>query len=145
MNRKNIFVLLGPNLNMVGVREKSIYGEESAEKIKSQIIEYADRLNFNCEVFHSNHEGELVDKIHEIRENIFGGIINIGPLSGYSYCLRDAIYLTRIPFVEVHTSNVYTRENFRSKSVIAGVCIGQISGFGKHSYFLAIEALKYLV
>ena len=132
MKRKSIIVLLGPNLNMTGIREKGIYGEETADKIKEQIIEYSDSVGIECEVFQTNFEGALIDKIQEVRDDISGGIINAGALSYYSYCLRDAISSIRIPFVEVHMSNIYTREEFRSKSVIAGVCVGQIFHSGLH-------------
>lgn len=145
LRRKNIIVLLGPNLNMTGIREKGIYGEETADKIKNQIIEYADSVGLSCEVFQTNFEGALIGKIQEVRDDISGGIINAGALSHYSYCLRDAISAIRIPFVEVHMSNIYTREKFRSKSVIAGVCVGQITGFGKNSYFLGVDALKNII
>ena len=142
---KKILVILGPNLNMVGVREKGIYGAETAESIKEQIIGYADKNGFSADVYQSNHEGDLIDKIHMARENYDGVIINAGALTHYSYALRDAIACVKIPFVEVHMSNIHAREEFRHKSVIAPVCAGQIAGFGKNSYFLAIEALKDLI
>ena len=142
---KKILVILGPNLNMVGVREKGIYGAETAESIKEQIIGYADKNGFSADVYQSNHEGDLIDKIHMARENYDGVIINAGALTHYSYALRDAIACVKIPFVEVHMSNIHAREEFRHKSVIAPVCVGQIAGFGKTSYFLAIEALKDLI
>ena len=145
MKRKCILVLLGPNLNLIGVREKSIYGIETAENIKFQIIDYADKAGLDVEVFKSNWEGALIDKIHEARGKFEGVIINAGALTHYSYALRDAIASVRIPFVEVHMSNIYSREPFRQKSVIADVCAGQITGFGKTSYFLAIDAIKELI
>lgn len=142
---KKILVLLGPNLNMVGVREKGIYGAETAESIEMQIKEYADKNGFSADVFQSNHEGELIDKIHFSKDNYCGAVINAGALTHYSYALRDAIACVKIPYVEVHMSNIHAREEFRHTSVIAPVCAGQIAGFGKTSYFLAIEALKDLV
>lgn len=142
---KKILVLLGPNLNMVGVREKGIYGAETAESIEIQIKEYAKSNSFEADVFQSNHEGDLVDKIHQSREQYAGVVINAGALTHYSYALRDAIACVKIPYVEVHMSNIHAREEFRHKSVIAPVCVGQIAGFGKNSYFLAIEALKDLI
>jgi 3-dehydroquinate dehydratase-2 len=142
---KKILVILGPNLNMVGVREKGIYGAETAESIKEQIIGYADKNGFSADVYQSNHEGDLIDKIHMARENYDGVIINAGALTHYSYALRDAIACVKIPFVEVHMSNIHAREEFRHTSVIAPVYVGQIAGFGKTSYFLAIEALKDLI
>ena len=130
---KKILVILGPNLNMVGVREKGIYGEETASDIEKQIISYAESSGFSAEVFQSNHEGDLIDKIHSAKGNFDGVVINAGALTHYSYALRDAIACVKIPFVEVHMS------------VIAPVCVGQIAGFGKNSYFLAINALKDLM
>ncbi len=145
MKNKKILVLLGPNLNLVGIREKNIYGIETAENIKLQTIDYANKLGINAKIFQSNWEGALIDKIHETKGNFNGVIINAGALAHYSYALRDAILSVRIPFIEVHMSNIYTREKFRHTSVIADVCIGQISGFGKIGYFLALEAIKKLI
>lgn len=142
---KKILVLLGPNLNMVGVREKGIYGSEDADSIEEQIKSYARSNGFDVDVFQSNHEGDLIDKIHASKDVYNGVVINAGALTHYSYALRDAIACIKIPFVEVHMSNIHAREEFRHKSVIAPVCAGQIAGFGKNSYFLAIEALKDLM
>ena len=139
---KKILVLLGPNLNMVGVREKGVYGTETAQSIEVQIKAYAAEKDFEAEVFQSNHEGDLIDKIHASLGNFDGAIINAGALTHYSYALRDAIACVNIPYIEVHMSNIHAREEFRHTSVIAPVCVGQIAGFGKDSYFLAIEALK---
>ena len=139
---KKILVLLGPNLNMVGIREKGIYGAETAESISREIITYAAERGFDAEVFQSNHEGDLIDKIHSARGEFDGAVINAGALTHYSYALRDAIASVSIPFVEVHMSNIHAREEFRHTSVIAPVCVGQICGFGKNSYFLAIDALR---
>lgn len=142
---KKILVLLGPNLNMVGVREKGIYGNEDASSIEEQIKSYAQSNGFDADVFQSNHEGDLIDKIHASKDVYNGVVINAGALTHYSYALRDAIACIKIPFVEVHMSNIHAREEFRHTSVIAPVCAGQIAGFGKNSYFLAIEALKDLI
>ena len=145
MNTKKILLLLGPNLNIVGSREKVIYGDESADSINLQVKEYAKQIGFECEIYQSNHEGDLIDRIHEARGKYDGVIINAGALTHYSYALRDAIASVCIPFVEVHMSNIYAREEFRHKSVIAPVCVGQITGFGKYSYLLALSALKNLL
>ncbi len=142
---KKILVLLGPNLNMVGVREKGIYGEETAESINNQIISFAEKSGFSAEIYQSNHEGDIIDKIHASKGCFDGVVINAGALTHYSYALRDAIACVKIPFVEVHMSNIHAREEFRHNSVIAPVCAGQIAGFGKASYFLAITALKDLI
>lgn len=142
---KKILVILGPNLNLVGVREKGIYGTETAEDINNEIITYASKCDLSCEVFQSNHEGDLIDKIHSAREEYCGVVINAGALTHYSYALRDAIAGVNVPFVEVHMSNIHAREEFRNLSVIAPVCKGQICGFGKTSYFLGIDALKDMI
>lgn len=145
MKKKNILILLGPNLNLTGVREKSIYGEETAESIKEQIIALGEELGLSCEVFQSNWEGALIDKIHEGKDIYDGVVINAGALAHYSYSLRDAISFSRMPFVEAHMTNISSREDFRKHSVISEVCAGYISGFGKNSYFLALRAIKELV
>lgn len=145
MSVKKVLVLLGPNLNMVGIREKGVYGDESADSISLQVVECAKNLGYECDIYQSNHEGDLIDRIHEAREHYNGVIINAGALTHYSYALRDAIASVCIPFIEVHMSNIYAREEFRHKSVIAPVCVGQIAGFGKNGYFLALSALRDLI
>lgn len=142
---KKILVLLGPNLNMVGVREKGIYGTDTADNINKEIKAFAGKHNYECDIFQSNHEGDLIDKIHSALNCYDAVIINAGALTHYSYALRDAIASVNIPFIEVHMSNIHSREEFRNLSVIAPVCKGQICGFGKTSYFLAIEALKDMI
>ncbi len=130
---------------MVGVREKGIYGEETAESISAEIIAKAEGEGFEAQVYQSNHEGDLIDRIHDSL-GVFGGVvINAGALTHYSYALRDAIASVNVPFIEVHMSNIHAREEFRHTSVIAPVCKGQIAGFGKLSYFLAIDALKEMI
>lgn len=144
-NKKKILFLLGPNLNMVGIREKGVYGEETAESIYQQVKDLAGQMGYDLDIYQSNHEGDLIDQIHAARGVYNGVIINAGALTHYSYALRDAISSVRIPFIETHMSNIYAREKFRHLSVIAPVCAGQISGFGKTSYFLALQALKDLI
>lgn len=137
-----ILVILGPNLNMVGIREKGVYGEESAQSINDEIMAYADKKGVNIEIFQSNSEGALVDKIHSVLGAYDGVIINAGAYTHYSYALKDAINCVKpVPFVEVHMSNIHARDEFRHKSVIASECVGQIAGFGKNVYFLAVDAL----
>ena len=143
---KKILVMLGPNLNMVGTREKNIYGEENADTINQDIKSFAENAGFECDIFQSNHEGDLIDKIHSTLGVYDGVVLNAGALTHYSYDLRDAIAsVTAVPFIEVHMSNVHKREEFRHKSVISAVCAGVICGFGKDSYRLGIEALKGLI
>ena len=143
---KKILVMLGPNLNMVGTREKNIYGEENANTINQDIKSFAKNAGFECDIFQSNHEGDLIDKIHSTLGVYDGVVLNAGALTHYSYALRDAIAsVTAVPFIEVHMSNVHKREEFRHMSVISAVCAGVICGFGKDSYRLGIEALKGLI
>lgn len=138
--------MLGPNLNMVGTREKNIYGEENANTINQDIKSFTKNAGFECDIFQSNHEGDLIDKIHSTLGVYDGVVLNAGALTHYSYALRDAIAsVTAVPFIEVHMSNVHKREEFRHKSVISAVCAGVICGFGKDSYRLGIEALKGLI
>lgn len=138
---KNILVILGPNLNMVGIREKNIYGSETAESINQFIIDKAKSMKIDCEIFQSNHEGDIIDKIHSAYGKADGIIINAGALTHYSYALRDAIASVSIPTIEVHMSNVHSREEFRHTSVISPVCKGVIAGFGKNVYVYALEEL----
>ncbi|MGN0550413.1 MAG: type II 3-dehydroquinate dehydratase [Acutalibacteraceae bacterium] len=137
---KKFLLILGPNLNMVGVREKGVYGEQTAQSINDEITAYAAAAGCEIEIFQSNHEGDIIDKIHAARGLFDAAIINAGALTHYSYALRDAIAAVDIPFIEVHMSNVHAREEFRHKSVISAVCKGVIAGFGKNVYKLALNA-----
>lgn len=137
---KKILVIHGPNLNLLGEREPGVYGYENFESINESIVEAANAMGFDCEVFQSNHEGEIIDAIHDARLEFDGIIINAGAYTHYSYAIRDAIASVKTPVIEVHMSNIHARDEFRSKSVIAPVCKGQICGFGKISYILALEA-----
>jgi len=140
---KNVLVLNGPNLNLLGEREKGIYGTDTYESICAEITNKAIKLGFDdCEIFQSNHEGEIIDAIHEARLDKCGIIINAGAYTHYSYAIRDAIAAITIPVIEVHISNIYNRDEFRSHSVIAPVCSGHLCGFGKYGYILALEGLK---
>lgn len=139
-----VLMLLGPNINLTGFREKSIYGTETFEDIKVQILEYAKSNNIDCEILQSNHEGVLIDKLQTESSNYDYIIINAGALSHYSLSLRDAILSVQTPCIEVHMSNIYAREEFRRHSVISDVCKGQIVGFGKNVYFLALMACLQL-
>lgn len=138
----NILVILGPNLNMVGIRKKEVYGTTSADDINKMIIDYAQNKGVECEIFQSNHEGELIDKIHSTLNMYDGVIINPGAYTHYSYALRDAIEcVMEVPFVEVHMSDISKREDFRKISVTAEVCVKQIMGYGADSYLKAIDYL----
>jgi 3-dehydroquinate dehydratase-2 len=137
----NVLVLHGPNLNLLGQREPEVYGQVSLEDIDLALRELAAQHDSKVRTLQSNHEGALIDAIHEARGWVNGILINAGALTHTSYSLRDAIVAVDIPCVEVHLSNIYKRESFRHKSVIAPVCVGQISGFGWRSYTLGFKAL----
>ena len=140
--RKKILVLHGPNLNLLGKREKNIYGKVSLDKINTELKKAAKELNIDLEIKQSNIEGELVNFIQKASKNSTKGIlINPAAYTHTSVAIRDAILATKIPTVEVHLSNIYSREEFRHKSLTAPACVGQICGFGKESYMLGLKAL----
>ena len=136
-----ILVLHGPNLNLLGQREPEIYGKLTLDAINQLLKQEADSLQAQVSCFQSNHEGGLVDAIHEALGNYQGIIINAGAYTHTSVALRDAVAAVRLPTVEVHLSNIYQREGFRHHSYIAPVAVGQISGFGVESYRLGLQAL----
>ncbi|AOZ91472.1 type II 3-dehydroquinate dehydratase [Paenibacillus crassostreae] len=136
-----IWVINGPNLNLLGVREPGIYGSQNLHTIEDNIRKQASVLDVNVAFYQSNHEGVMIDWIHEAMGTADGIILNPGALTHYSYAIRDAISSVRIPTVEVHLSNIHSREPFRHTSVIAPVAIGQIAGFGATSYELGLIAL----
>ena len=140
-----ILVLNGPNLNLLGTREKNIYGSIKLDDIKKQLDELASELSVEIVFFQTNSETELIEKIHNSKD-IFGGIIiNPAAYTHTSIALMDAIAAVDVPCIEVHLSNIHAREEFRHKSYTAKACIGQISGFGAASYSLALRALaEYL-
>lgn len=137
----SILVLHGPNLNLLGQREPGIYGSLNLADINRLLEEEADQLGVKVSIAQSNHEGILVDTIHAALGQHQGIIINAGAYTHTSVALRDAIAGVNLPTVEVHLSNIYRREEFRHHSYIAPIAIGQISGFGAHSYILGIQAL----
>ncbi len=143
--KKKILVIHGPNLNLLGEREPGIYGDVSFENLNKMIMNKADELGIECEIFQSNHEGAIIDKLHEARKIFDGVAINAGAYTHYSYAIRDAIAAIKIPCIEVHISNVFARDSFRSESVIAPVCRGSISGFGLDSYMLALTGLCNMI
>lgn len=137
-----ILVLHGPNLNLLGTREPDIYGRETLTDINARLSELAAQHNAELRVVQSNHEGALIDELHRAHADGFEGVvINPGALTHYSYALRDAIAAITLPTVEVHLSNVHKREEFRHRSVLAPVCLGQVIGFGWRSYVLGLEGL----
>lgn len=138
-----ILVLNGPNLNLLGEREPNIYGGDSLQAINDQLSIRAAEMGYEIVYWQSNSEGAIIDRLHEARTDCGGVILNAGAYTHYSYAIRDAIAAIRIPVVEVHLSNVNSREEFRKESVIAPVCRGSIAGFGKYSYALALQALDY--
>jgi len=142
MNKKAIAIINGPNLNFLGIREPGLYGAESLEVINAQITNDAEKYGLQVSFFQSNHEGVLLDYIQQCyHDSVDGLIINPGAFTHYSYALRDAIASVNIPCIEVHLSNIHSREEFRHKSVTAPVCLGQICGFGSFGYVLALEVL----
>lgn len=131
----------GVNLNMTGVRERSVYGSQTLDEINADIAKYFK--GDECVFLQSNYEGDICTYLHEAPSKGYGGIIlNAGAFTHYSYAIRDAIASIDIPVVEVHMSNVHAREEFRHKSVISEVCKGVVAGFGKNSYILAGESFK---
>lgn len=142
---KKVLLLHGPNLNLTGQREPGIYGSDTLAAINAEVVTKCEQLGMSCSVFQSNSEGALIDRIHEAREDCAAIIINAGAFTHYSYALRDAIAAVRLPCVEVHMSNVHAREEFRHHSVLAPVCAGVIAGFGKHSYLMAVDAVKSII
>ncbi len=142
---KKVLIINGPNLNMLGIREKSIYGADTLDSINSEIKAYGDELNIECDFFQSNCEGEIITKIHSVLTEYDGCIINAGAYTHYSYAIRDAIACVNKPFIEVHMSDVMAREEFRHISVIREVCKDVIAGFGKKSYTMALKAIGDLI
>ncbi len=138
---KKILILHGPNLNLLGEREPGIYGSTGYHELNARLVELAASLGMEADVFQSNHEGALIDRLHAARTEYAGIVLNAGAYTHYSYAIADAIKAIRIPVIEVHISNIFARDSFRSHSVIAPVCSGSISGFGLLSYELAIRAL----
>ncbi|WOO37319.1 type II 3-dehydroquinate dehydratase [Anaerocolumna sp. AGMB13020] len=141
-----LLVINGPNLNFLGIREKSVYGAEDYSYLKSLIQEKAIIENITVDIFQSNTEGNIIDRIQEAYfDGTQGIIINPGAFTHYSYAIRDALASITVPVIEVHISNVHKREEFRHISVTAPVCTGQIVGLGLKGYVLAIDAILSLV
>ncbi len=135
-----IMLLQGPNLNFLGIREKSIYGSNGYDDICREIKEYAFLKGIELDCFQSNCEGELIDRIQQSHMEKYDGlIINPGAYTHYSYAIYDAIKSVDVPCLEVHMSNIHCREEFRKVSVTAPACVGQICGFGEHGYKMAVD------
>ena len=135
-----ILVIHGPNLDLLGVREKAIYGETTLEEINGALTERAKKLKVELEIMQSNHEGEIVDAIGDCNGRFDVILINPAAYTHTSVAIRDAISGAGVPAIEVHLTNIYAREEFRHTSLVAPVAVGQISGFGKLSYILGFEA-----
>ena len=137
----NILLINGPNLNLLGTREPDIYGSKTLIDIEQDLTKAAESKKVLLEFFQSNHEGEIVDKIHDSVNSIQGILINAGAFTHTSISIRDALIGSKIPFVELHISNVFSREDFRKESFLTDKAIGIISGFGISSYSLALEGI----
>ena len=139
-----VLVIHGPNLNLLGERETDIYGRVTLAEIDERLRERAATLGLELETFQSNHEGEIVERVHAARDSVDALIINPAAFTHYSIAIRDALAAFDAPVIEVHLSNIHARESWRSHSVVAGIEAGQISGFGPQSYVLALEAATSL-
>lgn len=142
---KKILVIHGPNLNLLGDRESNFYGTNTLEEINQQIKKLARELNCQVEFLQSNHEGVIVDTIGSSKGKVDAIVINPAAFTHTSVAIRDAVLGVKIPTIEVHLSNIYNREEFRAKSLIAPAAVGQISGFGVNSYLLALRVAVTLV
>ena len=138
---KRILVINGVNLNMLGFREPEQYGKITLKELEKQLHAYSFGLGIDIETYQSNIEGEIVERIQQAREHFDGIVLNAGAYTHTSIAIRDAIVTADIPVVEIHMSNIYKREDFRHYSLIAPVCIGQISGFKDNSYKLGLKAV----
>jgi 3-dehydroquinate dehydratase-2 len=140
-----ILVLHGPNLNLLGQREPELYGEMTLSEINQKLKSAGDEMGLEVRAFQANGEGALIDVLHEARDWASGAIFNPGGYTHTSVALRDAIVAVELPVIEVHLSNVYTREKFRHRSLISPVCVGKIAGFGWSSYMLGLQALAWII
>jgi 3-dehydroquinate dehydratase-2 len=136
-----IVVLNGPNLNLLGQREPEVYGRTSLSEIESMVREAAGPLGADIQWFQTNHEGALVEAVQRLQGHADGALINAAALTHSSLALRDALLAVKIPFVELHLSNIFAREPERRHSVIADLALGMVTGFGAQSYILALQAL----
>tara|TARA_B100001027_G_scaffold54578_1_gene36646 strand:+ start:178 stop:624 length:447 start_codon:yes stop_codon:yes gene_type:complete len=142
---KKILIINGPNLNLLGEREQSQYGKNTLNDIQNKCSKLSEETNDKIEFFQSNIEGEIVNKIQQVRNEFHGVIINAAGFTHTSVSIRDALEILKIPIIEVHISNIYKREEFRQKSLLSGVVTGGIFGLGTECYILAIKALQSLM
>ena len=140
-----VLILHGPNLNLLGTREPDVYGALTLAEVNQRLCDAAAQRGVDVRTFQSNSEGAIIDAIHEARGWAHGIVINPGAYTHTSYAIRDAIAGVELPAVEVHLSNVHAREEFRHRSLVAPVCVGQISGFGWRSYLLGLEGICQLL
>lgn len=143
--KKDLLVLHGPNLNLLGKREPDIYGNTTLDDINREIEAFASGYGLTSDFFQSNHEGALIDRIHNADGKYRAIILNAGAFTHYSIAIRDALASIGVPAIEVHLSNIHKREEFRHHSVIAPVVVGQICGFGADSYLMAVLAAKRMI
>ena len=139
----DLLLINGPNLNLVGTREPSIYGSQTLEEIQEELLNFARELDANLKFFQSNSEGEMIDCIQKSVGSINGILINAGAYTHTSIALRDALLGVAIPYVEVHLSNIYSREEFRHKSFLSDKALGLVCGFGPSSYQLALKGIVF--
>ena len=142
---KKIIIINGPNLNLLGNREKKIYGNTTLEKIKILCEEHCNKNDLECFFFQSNYEGELIEKIHSANSNYDGILINPAAFTHTSIAILDALRTISKPKIEIHISNIYAREDYRRKSITSEAVNGVICGFGENGYVLAIDAIKNLI
>jgi 3-dehydroquinate dehydratase-2 len=133
-----VLVINGPNLNLLGQREPGLYGEFSLEEINKNLMKLADEKQIEIAFFQSNHEGDIIDRVHQAQGNVDAMIVNAGALTHYSIALLDALKAVNIPFVEVHLTNIYAREDYRHKSLLSPIARGGIFGLGAAGYSLAL-------
>lgn len=138
---KKLLLINGPNMNMLGIRQPEIYGRDTLETIEELTRAKAQELGYECECFQSNYEGAIVEEIHKAYNRIDGIVMNPAAFTHYSIAVADAVSAVGLPVIEVHMSDIHSRESFRHTSVILPYCIGQVAGHGKYSYTIAVEKL----